>query len=75
MSRKLSAAQHARLDRIADEEEGTIVVGWHPAGGPILKRQRNGESRNDRGAFRWINGWGHIKPLMTDVLRGEGLLS
>lgn len=73
MTRTLTFAQHSRLDKIADEEIGTTVVGWHPLGGPIIRRCRNGEPRTDFAAYRYVNAVGHLKPPAREHLVAAGL--
>jgi hypothetical protein len=77
-ARPLTTAQHARLTKLADEEEGTIVCGWRGpdydhAGGPIIRRQRNGHPRLDFAAFRWISPAGHLMPMSRSALTDAGL--
>jgi hypothetical protein len=77
-ARPLTRAQHVRLERIAQDEEGTKVVGWRGpdydhAGGPIIRRQHNGHPRLDFGAYRWISPVGHLMPMSRAALKEAGL--
>lgn len=78
--RTLTTAQRVRLDKLADEEEGTAVVGWYDDGtaspnrGPIIRRQRNGAPRFDYAAYRFIDLYGHIMPVPKAALSEAGLL-